>query len=84
MSDSDRYLPTQVKPCTDEEAQARRDAHASRWTGIPAATLRGLRDGSLVAVPTGIVRALHGADGAREWMGSIIHDALAAAQEPPR
>ncbi len=57
MSDSDRYIPTHVEPCTPEEAQARRDAHASRWSGIPAATLRGLRDGSLVAVPREPTRA---------------------------
>lgn len=65
-------------------------------TGIPAATLRGLRDGSLVAVPREPTKAMLRAVGECDdkhfaWGNAHGADfetlwavALAAAQEPPR
>lgn len=60
----------------------------AEWLGIPAATLRGLRDGSLVAVPAEPTQEMWDAGRAQlsagEGVLAIWRAMLAAAQEPPR
>lgn len=64
----------------------------ARWLEIPAATLAGLRDGTLVAVPREPTDAMKqaGDNALCLWVAPAMHadDAyramLAAAQEPPR
>lgn len=57
-----------------EDVEMQHMLRLSAETGIPASTLAGLRDGSLVAVKAEFLKNI----------ASRCHAALAAAPEPPR
>lgn len=56
----------------------------AEWLGIPAETLRGLRDGSLVAVPAEPTEAMLDAGREATTAWGVYRLMLAAAQEPQR